>query len=613
MEANKQVVTLVCIGKSGAGKTTLINTLVNHIAGRGYYDQRVIAITQQIGLTNPKTKELVKWTYTCNLEEFLNRQSDRLGSGTLSQTTKTDIYEIELDDFTLKIIDTPGLADTAGIEQDEKNVELIINGIREVSKIDGILFVQKSTDVRLDIGLKYLISKIQGMLPKGCEDNFFTCLTAVVNRLKLDVLPALEEMGIPLNNYFTFENDALVHPSHLCEVVGISLDDIEASEEYTDIPEAFWKQNKNQVNKLIKVARAIKPLESRIVLDLSNKRKCQSTLVLEEAHRCEKLEKHKASIEAKKLRNMNLIQELRQNENFESTGLINVSKTRTVHKDIETVVEVTMDYYSTKCDKCQELCHEHCYISEVGIAGSVDLTGCSAFTGETCNTCTHKCSYNVHRHSRNRIVKKMVSTPFTENYNVQEKFNKVDHDMKKVYEETHKSIKQLDDEIRYDESEIDKYQDHIASCYRIMSYLQCMINNEAWRGTNEYYEEYIAMMIKIVNSDASTNEIEKAAKRSKIDDSLVAYRQLKKLAKSSNNFLTNSERQWVESRLNKIEQEEIEVLKMIRSHKQMPIQKEQTFTDKAMNLVSSCVNVFKSSKSKKGKQKGNMIHSVNNS
>ena len=94
-------------------------------------------------------------------------------------------------------------------------------------------------------------------------------------------------MGVPLKNMFTFENYALVHPSHLSQAVGIDPNDDDAFEELIMVPEVFWKKNRIQANKLVAVARGIKPLESRSVLDLHNKRKFQIQLVFDEAHRCE--------------------------------------------------------------------------------------------------------------------------------------------------------------------------------------------------------------------------------------------------------------------------------------------------------------------------------------
>ena len=149
----------------------------------------------------------------------------------------------------------------------------------------------------------------------------------------------------------------------------------------------------------------------------------------------------------------------------------------------------------------------------------------------------------------------------------------VDHKMKKIFEDSLRLILQREGEIKRDEASIDHIKDHIESCYRIMSYLQCMIEKQAMRATNEYYQEYIAAIIKNVNSDDSLTDEEKALQRSQIEDDLVRYKMFKKLAKSSiepegsKDFLKPEEIKHVETRLHQIEQEEIEAVEEMRSRK----------------------------------------------
>ena len=149
--------------------------------------------------------------------------------------------------------------------------------------------------------LKYLISEVQGMLPKGCENNFFTCLTAVVNKMKLDALPALQEMGVPTQKLYTFENDAIIHPHDLARAAKIRTDDLEY-EALTTIPEAFWKSNKLAVRRLLEDVKKITAFSGQKVVVLHQNRKCLVKLVYEEADRYDKLENCKQSIIAKEQR-----------------------------------------------------------------------------------------------------------------------------------------------------------------------------------------------------------------------------------------------------------------------------------------------------------------------
>ena len=154
----------------------------------------------------------------------------------------------------------------------------------------------------------------------------------------------------------------------------------------------------------------------------------------------------------------------------------------------------------------------------------------------------------------------------------------VDHKMKKIFEDSLRLILQREGEIKRDEASIDHIKDHIESCYRIMGYLQGMIEKEAMRATNEYYEEYITAMIKNVNSEAKLTVEEKESKRSQIEHARVGYRMLKKLAKSaiegagSKDFLKPEEIKRVVTKLEEIEQEEIEAVEEMRSHEKKKAQ-----------------------------------------
>jgi hypothetical protein len=49
------------------------------------------------------------------------------------------------------------------------------------------------------------------MLTKDFMKNFVVLFTYVSNPEKIDAIPSLQELGIPLDKYFSFENECL-HP-----------------------------------------------------------------------------------------------------------------------------------------------------------------------------------------------------------------------------------------------------------------------------------------------------------------------------------------------------------------------------------------------------------------
>src|SRR3990167_8287281 len=100
------------IGRTGSGKTTFINSLINHFFDKEYDSQRLIAITQNLTVTNVHTQENVKVQLPCNIPNFVKKQSDASTTQMNSQTSKPNIYDVENSQMRLSIVDTPGLGDT---------------------------------------------------------------------------------------------------------------------------------------------------------------------------------------------------------------------------------------------------------------------------------------------------------------------------------------------------------------------------------------------------------------------------------------------------------------------------------------------------------------------
>eukprot|EP01084_Bolivina_argentea_P246657 412757_1 len=147
---------IMIVGQTGAGKTTLINSMMNYIYGVEYDDAYRFRLIQE----KPKQTGQAE-----------------------SQTDHVSTYHIRREDgwripYDLTIIDTPGFADTRGIEKDKQIVadiryffENILDGI------DGVCFVVKSTDNRLTGAQNYVFNNVLNLWAKDILDNIFVLLT----------------------------------------------------------------------------------------------------------------------------------------------------------------------------------------------------------------------------------------------------------------------------------------------------------------------------------------------------------------------------------------------------------------------------------------------------
>eukprot|EP01084_Bolivina_argentea_P246658 412760_1 len=147
---------IMIVGQTGAGKTTLINSMMNYIYGVEFDDPYRFRLIQE----KPKDQGQAE-----------------------SQTDHVSTYEIKQANgwkipYDLTIIDTPGFADTRGIEKDKQIVadiryffENILDGI------DGVCFVVKSTDNRLTGAQNYVFNNVLNLWAKDILDNIFVLLT----------------------------------------------------------------------------------------------------------------------------------------------------------------------------------------------------------------------------------------------------------------------------------------------------------------------------------------------------------------------------------------------------------------------------------------------------
>jgi hypothetical protein len=60
------------------------------------------------------------------------------------------------------------------------------------------MYVHRVSDTRKDNFLKYYLNSFKSMLTKECKDNFIVCFTGVVNPMKIEAIPALQDIGIPI-------------------------------------------------------------------------------------------------------------------------------------------------------------------------------------------------------------------------------------------------------------------------------------------------------------------------------------------------------------------------------------------------------------------------------
>lgn len=179
--------TILLVGETGAGKSSLVNVIFNHVMGVQFEDGVWFQIVDE--------KE--------------------------GQTPDVIIYEIfgfegKVMPFSLTIIDTPGYGSIRGIKHDD----IVIDRMRKLFESENgvhilhtVGLVMKATDNRLSDRLMYIFDSVMSLFGNDIEKNIVVLITHSNGRTPKNALQALEAANIKCATnvknqpvYFLFNN-----------------------------------------------------------------------------------------------------------------------------------------------------------------------------------------------------------------------------------------------------------------------------------------------------------------------------------------------------------------------------------------------------------------------
>ncbi|CAG0901755.1 unnamed protein product [Darwinula stevensoni] len=183
---------IILLGATGAGKTTLVNAIVNHYYGVKWEDPyRLVLIPDNENKMKSKAHSQTSWITAYTLT-WLNGCREP---------------------YNLIIVDTPGFGDTSGLIGD-KSITTQLQKFFSNSQpegpdfLHGIGFVLQASNARLTPTEKYIFDSILSAFGKDAVNSIYLMITFADSKAP-PVLQAVNEGNLHHEAYFRFNNSAL--------------------------------------------------------------------------------------------------------------------------------------------------------------------------------------------------------------------------------------------------------------------------------------------------------------------------------------------------------------------------------------------------------------------
>ncbi|CAB1316911.1 unnamed protein product [Coregonus sp. 'balchen'] len=362
-QGNNKVIML--LGATGAGKTTLVNVMINYILG-------------------------VKWE-DCYRFKLIHEVTNK--SQAESQTIVVTSYELYNQSgfqipYSLTIVDTPGFGDTRGMAQDKLLIQMLKDFLCNplgIDHIDAVCFVVQASLVRLSPSQRYIFDSILSIFGKDVAENILMLVTFVDGK-QIPALEAIKAANLPCKKnkkgqptHFKF-NSSILFLKEMESSSEEDGDDDDDDDHKSQCPEQ-WKSTFKEMKKFFQVLESI---ESK---DLTLTKK-----VLEER---ELLEKTMTRLTPQITAGLSKLSEI----NSFKLCLENEDENMKQNKDFETEVNVLQvkrsklsQDFATNCKVCNFTCHTCCFLPDED-----DIKSCAVMDDDgNCTVCPGKCSSSDH-------------------------------------------------------------------------------------------------------------------------------------------------------------------------------------------------------------------------
>ena len=425
----QKTLNILLLGETGVGKSTWINKFANSLT----YHTLEQAEANDIVSLIPYSFTMKNENYTETLITTGSEKNENYATEGQSVTQRPKSYVFPLGRTEIRIIDTPGIGDTRGIEQDKANMQNIMTHLGNLDELNGIVILLKPTNARISVMFKFCIKELLTHLHRDACRNIVFCFTHARGTFfePGDTLPALRKMlsdgGIDIrlgqDTIYCMDNEPIRFLAAVKQ--GISFND-----ERRQVYAKSWEKTVSETKRLLQYISSLEPHKVKNTLSLNDVRR----LILELSRPLAEVSK---AIEI----NIKLIED-KEKEISASTDHIEKLKGQLYIPQID--LETTpLGYPSTVCthkDCCKQVqfggqnkidyctrCHEHCSITGApsDTLDCVALQHCAAMGPGpfyTCETCAHSWKIHMHvtyecRHVERQVVDDNIQKQIDKNTN----------------------------------------------------------------------------------------------------------------------------------------------------------------------------------------------------
>ncbi|XP_057377823.1 uncharacterized protein LOC130699592 [Daphnia carinata] len=357
--------TILVMGATGAGKTTLINGMINYI-----FD--------------------VQWDDPFRFE--LIREQLAGNSQSHSQTSGITVYDINHTEgfrvpYSLTIVDTPGYGDTKGLDRDKEITEMIRKFFEDkdgIQNVDIIGFVAQASLPRLTPTQTYIFDSVFSIFGKDVEENIDFLLTfadgqhpPILTAIAAAELPYPKEPDTGMPRHHKFNNSGFFCTNRESSGTSKTVDKFNRF---------FWRMGMENFELFFSTLASMKSKSLSLTKQvLEERRQLEATV-----QGLQPLIKHGLT----KMEEMRKVTQMIT----DCQAQIDANQNVTIEVEVNEAVQVQYtDGCLTNCNKCHYTCHIPCYLDNTD-----NKLKCSAMdhsmpeATRSCTVCPQKCIWNLH-------------------------------------------------------------------------------------------------------------------------------------------------------------------------------------------------------------------------